>query len=290
MNISMHSGRFCPPGKSDHESTPGGSARRGGRRANDSGFTPAEIIIGVILLAILSTAVIAQALKLRQQAQDSAAMATIRSAVSAAQGVYAITLAGGTNNFAAEPSATATALGSDAATVAGKLAEQEPGLNFVAKATFNDIKDATPNVNRVWVDIPTTNLKVTGSQTIAGSNPKGFTPALHGLNAAVADNTNIRAGDLIRLGLVGASGSSFCAILVPDSSTGDVSGVGYQSVNETATLTGYGADCGLNNTADNQFHEMPNTIGTDPSIVAPNGAIAADGTGAYAASADVQET
>ena len=288
MSISMHSGRFRGPEKSDREHPPGGSARRGGRRANDSGFTPAEIIIGVILLAILSTAVIAQALKLRQQAQDSAAMATLRSAVSAARGVYSIVLPGGRNNFAADPAATAAAVNVTAARLKEKLEEQEPGIAFTDKTTFGKIKDRTPDVNVVWVDLPATNAKLAAAITSIDANPNGYST---GLRTALDVNTNIRAGDMIRLGLVAASGNSFCAILVQDSSNGQVSGIGYQSVNESATLAGFGADCGaVGALTSTGFKEMPNTPGTDPSLTGPSGEIKVDGTKAYGNGNAVKET
>ncbi|MDE0195580.1 MAG: hypothetical protein OXP08_08520 [bacterium] len=240
----------------------------------------------MILLAILSTAVIAQALKLRQQAQDSAAMATLRSAASAARGVYSITLPGGTNNFAADGTATAASLVgfSDVAAASAEAARlmqaQEPAINFIAKNTFGTIKGADPNVSKVWVHLPSAALESTAAITVGGSNPKGFSATTHGLATTVPDDTKIRAGDVIRIGLVGASGSSFCSILVQDSSNGAVSGEGHQSVNESATLAGWGADCGAFTSGNDIFEEMPGTTGTDPSLLAPNGKVQA-ATSAY---------
>ena len=118
-----------------------------------------------------------------------------------------------------------------------------------------------------------------------------------GLSTTIGANTKIRAGDLIRLGIKSASGSSFCAILVADSSNGSVSGVGYQSVDEQGTIDGSGADCGAKEayygvvtsgtapalthvcnatavttpgvTCEHQFKEMPGTTGTDTSLSRP---------------------
>ena len=133
----------------------GGPARRAGgttRTADDSGFTPAEIIIGVILLAILATSVVSQALELRQQAQDAAAQTTLRSAVSAARGTYSLTLPGGQNNFVAKNNLTSTASVISGATVnlrsqdgieaaaVDALSTQEPNINFV---TYGSLVPAT---------------------------------------------------------------------------------------------------------------------------------------------------
>ena len=249
------------------------------RPADDSGFTPAEIIIGVILLAILSTSVVAQALELRQQAQDAAAQTTLRSAVAAARGAYSLTLPGGQNNFIAM--ANMGNLSVDSAVQAAAVATlslQEPNINFVTYASQAAAMTAlastntgvlsymSPSTTTVWVHMPGTELSTSAQVSVSGTNPNKLTVGLLG---TIAAKTKIRAGNLIRLGIVGASGSSFCAILVADSSNGTVSGIGYQSVDEAATIGKNGADCGAAETGDNQFKEMPGTIGTDPSLSRP---------------------
>ena len=58
----------------------GGRAASDTDDADDAGFTPAEIIIGVILVGILATGVTIKAVQLMDQARDSAAQQTIRAA------------------------------------------------------------------------------------------------------------------------------------------------------------------------------------------------------------------
>ena len=255
--------------------------------ADDSGFTPAEIIIGVILLAILSTSVVAQALQLRQQAQDSAAQTTLRSAVTAARSLYALTLPGGQNNFVGVRAGATTLADfahnseAEAAAVAA-LAVQEPNIQFKAYSSLSftsgvsgRVQTLTPSTTTVWVQVPYNSQK-NGANPVSISqfNPNGFSPS-DGLIDTVPADVNIRPGDMIRLGIVSASGSSFCAILVADSSDGTVSGAGFQSVSEKSTQAGYGADCGAADSSVNtaatsaSFKEMPGTIGTDPSLSRP---------------------
>ena len=50
---------------------------------------------------------------------------------------------------------------------------------------------------------------------------------------------------MIWMGVVSASGSSFCVILVADSTAGAMTGEGYQAVDQAETQAGNGgADCG----------------------------------------------
>lgn len=264
--------------------------RRAGGAADDAGFTPAEIIIGVILVGILATGVTIKAVQMMEQARDSAAQSTLRTAAQAANGVFGIVLKGGTGNFAGLLVEADTTLGSklvglNGTAASGKYSEtviddaithlekQEPNVTFrnshESSPAFPDL-NAYPPDGAVWVEVNTARLKPTAAVTLAdaGKNPNKHDNRLGGASA-ISDKVAIRAGDLIRLGIVSAGGSTFCLVRVADSYDGIVSGDGWQAVNEKHTLAGMGADCGAEVADNEQFKEMPKTVGTDPTMSSP---------------------
>lgn len=101
-------------------------------------------------------------------------------------------------------------------------------------------------------------FKTTADVTPTQTNPNGSTRNI----TVIAQNTSITAGDLIRMGIVAATGNSFCVVLVSNDSHGRVTGEGWQAVNEALTQGGAGADCGTEG-ANSSFVEMPDTPGTD---------------------------
>ena len=279
-----------PPGCSGAalDGTPG---RRGGRAADDAGFTPAEIIIGVILVGILATGVTIKAVQMMDQARNSAAQTTLKTAASAAEGVFGIILKGGTSNYAGlnvdsagkllVNGTAATALYTDSVNKAmiENLNLQEPNITFLSTAdtTANQfptggLKDYAPD-GRVWTQVLGDKLETTSTVTLGGNNnPNRHQNRLYGSSPGVKA-TAVRAGELVRMGIVSSGGSSFCVIKVADSIGGIISGDGWQAVNEEQTLKGAGADCGMEKTPSttDEFKEMPGTVGTDPTLSSPTG-------------------
>lgn len=87
--------------------------------------------------------------------------------------------------------------------------------------------------------------------------------------ADVLANTTITAGDLLRLGVIAATGNSFCVILISNDSHGRVTREGWQATSEALTQAGKDADCGADvggetlSWDDKMFYAMPDTPGTD---------------------------
>ena len=254
----------------------GGRAASDTDDADDAGFTPAEIIIGVILVGILATGVTIKAVQLMDQARDSAAQQTIRAAIAAAQGVYAIILPGGQNNYAGVPASTFGSTGQTAKATSEsvkRLLEQAPNIDFIAKGATK-VSAWTNGAQSAWVVVNGETVDSGTALATLGTNPNG-----HGQDAAVAANTKIRPGDMIRMGVVSASGSSFCVVLVADSTSGIVTGEGYQAVDQAQTQANAGADCGAEETAvAHIFKQMPKIVGTDPSMSSPIGKPPLNGT------------
>ncbi|MDE0268999.1 MAG: hypothetical protein OXI96_08195 [Acidimicrobiaceae bacterium] len=242
---------------------------------NDQGFTPAEIIIGVILVAILATGVTVQAVKLMGRARDSAAQTTLRTAVAAAKAVYANMLPGGYNNYSGKAPVSGVIAGAAAAAVSS-LNLEEPSANFEDYDTYvgTDLGDTPPRPQAIWVHViadAAKELKRTGSDL----DFSGKTNANGNINsiADVPEDTTITAGDLVRMGVISATGNSYCVILVGNDSHGRVTGEGWQAASEALTQDDKGADCGVEavdtasytaNDGPAMFAEMPDTIGTDP--------------------------
>ena len=270
--VSVEAGRISRPGV-DGDAV---SASGGRGRADDAGFTPAEIIIGVILVGILATGVTIKAIQLMDRARDSAAQKTLRAADVAAQAAFSVMLPGGQSNYASQKltadnrlEATDKAYTEAAADLVIKaIQDQEPGISLKSKrgASAETALNAMASDGQVWVEVNNKTIKNTAAQTIAGTNPNGHSAR----TSTVALGVSIRAGEMIRLGIVAASGSTFCVISVADSSDGTISGDGWQAVNELLSIGGKGADCGADiSTADlvqKEFVEMPGTPGTDPSL------------------------
>ena len=278
MGIAVGSvavGQMCRLG-ADGESRDCGGGRS---RADDAGFTPAEIIIGVILVGILATGVTIKAIQLMDRARDSAAQKTLRAADVAAQAAFSVMLPGGQSNYAS------TALSNDgrlddtkdkdysedaANLVIAAIQDQEPGLSLKSfGTTANKLKTMRAD-GQVWVEANNATLKNGADATFSGSaNPNGHSAR----TTTVKNGVSIRAGEMIRMGIVAASGSTFCVISVADSSDGSISGDGWQAVNELLSLEADGADCGgdLSTDAldDAEFKEMPGTPGTDPNLSQP---------------------
>ena len=252
--------------------------RTAGECAADAGFTPAEIIIGVILVGILATGVTVKAVQLMDRARDSAAQKTLRSADVAAQAAFSVILPGGQSNFASKQlksnksidgSSNDYSSGANAAAMAA-LQAQEPGLQFTSyPVTGSDrLRNLTPD-GTVWLKLNNKEIANSAEQKLTGSNPNGHTPR----TKTVRGGLSIRAGEMIRMGIIAASGSTFCLITVADSSDGSVSGDGWQAVSELLTKSGKGADCGAElaqaTSDDAEFKEMPGTPGTDPALTQP---------------------
>ena len=273
---SVAEGQICRLG-ADGESRDCGSGRS---RADDAGFTPAEIIIGVILVGILATGVTIKAIQLMDRARDSAAQKTLRAADVAAQAAFSVMLPGGQSNYASTALSTNGRLddakdkdySEDAAKlVIEAIQDQEPGLSLKSKlvGTADTALTGMMSDGLVWVEVNNKTIKNTTADTFTGKNPNGHSAR----TSTVKANVSIRAGEMIRLGIVAASGSTFCVISVADSSDGSISGDGWQAVNELLSLGGDGADCGgdLSTEAlsDKEFAEMPGTPGTDPNLSQP---------------------
>ena len=258
-------------------------ARR--RRADDAGFTPAEIIIGVILVGILATGVTIKAIQLMDRARDSAAQKTLRAADVAAQAAFSVMLPGGQSNFASaaiqdgavdHKKTGAKAYSTDADTkVIKAIQDQEPGLSIKSFGITADALKGMASDGQVWIEV--NNIKISLSAAVtafSGANPNGHTAR----TTSLAKDLSIRPGEMIRMGIVAASGSTFCVITVADSSDGTISGDGWQAVEELPTLNGHGADCGADlseaDSADGEFKEMPGTPGTDPNLSQPIAAAA----------------
>ena len=251
--------------------------RSSGECAADAGFTPAEIIIGVILVGILATGVTVKAVQLMDRARDSAAQRTLRAADVAAQAAFSVILPGGQSNFASKQLKSNKSIDgssndySDGANgeAMAALQAQEPGLQFTSYTIVgvDGLKDLVPD-GTVWVEINNKEISNTTKQKLTGKNPNGHTRR----NTEVAKGVSIRAGEMIRLGIAAASGSTFCLISVADSSDGSLSGDGWQAVSELLTKDGRGADCGadfsVGTVSSDEFKEMPGTPGTDPRAVA----------------------
>ena len=225
-------------------------------------------------MAILATGVTVKAVQLMGRARDSAAQTTLRTAVAAAQAVYANMLPGGYNNYSGKAPVSGVIATANQAAV-DSLNLEEPGITFegVASTSYggtSGLTSLTPKPQTVWVDTiadadseleNTADVPATGGWTTStNKNPNTSGVAL----PAVLDDTAITAGDLVRLGVIAATGDSFCVILVGNDSHGRVSGEGWQATSEGARQGGYGADCGYNaGSATLEFHEMPKTAGTD---------------------------
>ena len=294
MGIAVGSvavGRMCRPG-ADGESRDCGSGRR---CADDAGFTPAEIIIGVILVGILATGVTIKAIQLMDRARDSAAQKTLRAADVAAQAAFSVMLPGGQSNYASTALKTTGTLDGTAVTnvytdaaanlVISAIQDQEPGLSLKSfGTTANKLKTMRAD-GQVWVEANNATLKNGADASFSGSaNPNGHSAR----TTTVKNGVSIRAGEMIRMGIVAASGSTFCVISVADSSDGSISGDGWQAVDELLTLSGTngsGADCGADvsttGTANAEFYEMPGTPGTDPNLSQPVSNLTGNKTGQY---------
>ena len=240
-----------------------------------------------------------------ESARNGAAQKTLRTALAAAGAVYGDVLIDGRSNYAGTktqskkiyggsgtptaPSAAFpdTTYTDDSASelAAVKLREKEPGLVFKDKAGFGILESTAPDASTVWVSVNSEDIKAASVGALTGTNPNG-----HQGDATNPDNTIIRAGELIRLGIISASGASFCVISVASSSDTRVTGEGYQSVSDTDTQRGAGADCGAETAATPAAHDtagtgatpwaqMPNTPGTDRTLSAkPSSLNTAPGT------------
>ena len=235
-------------------------------------------------------------------AADSVAQANLRIAERAARGVYALTLPEAQNNFAGVYG-TDSNVGGDAVDdtdlaaeqkAIESLSQQEPDISFVPWSSIGGAVEsvmsgmavgsrddttalsdartaAEPDNSTIWVQMPYNTTATSHIVTIDSLNTGALSedPLSDRLVDKIKANTRIRAGDVIRMGVVSTSGSSFCVIVVANSSNKSVSGVGYQSVSKEATVDGRGADCGAGSEGSDRFKEMPGTIGTDPYLREP---------------------
>ncbi|MDE0268423.1 MAG: hypothetical protein OXI96_05225, partial [Acidimicrobiaceae bacterium] len=203
------------------------------------------------------------------QAQDSRILSTLRSIVAAARVVYSTMLPGGYSNYALTVPDDAGNISNATSHSVDALTNAEPYVVFQDKASFGELatrrtRANTPNTVTVWVQVNETTLD-SGNNDIPitnHTNPNGSS----GNTTDIPANTEIQAGDLIRMGVISASGNSFCVIMVNNSSNNRVSGFGWQSVSAELTRAGYGADCGAEADPTSIWHEMPDTPGTDLSL------------------------
>lgn len=207
----------------------------------------------------------------------------LRTAAAAAYGVFAIILKGGMSNFAAEPvsdgrigGAVSAYDGRASRAAVEVLSQHEPGFVFQAKADYGDIAakaatirdDGAPEIPVVWVQVNGTQIDSGDSEiTLPDQTSNGQTRL-----TKVPPNTAIRPGDLIRLGIVTANGSSLCLVRVADSTDGTATGDGWQTADAASTAAGDGADCGSEAIGDNgasspeEYKEMPRTAGVEPTL------------------------
>ena len=230
-----------------------------------------SVVWGATLLLVAVTTSCSKTNNIQIQQQDSEALRTLRAAIAAAYAVYATMQPGGYNNFAGTvpdangdiPNATTKAL--DA------LKGEEPNIAFQDIASKMVRPNRAALLNIVWVHVNETILDSDNTDILLTNytNPNAFTRN----SSPIAASTHIRAGDLIRMGTISASGSSFCVILVADDSHARVSGEGWQAVSAELTQVGYGADCGAEADPTSIWHEMPDTPGTDLSLSITTGNI-----------------
>ena len=208
----------------------------------------------------------------------------LRAASSAANYAYGILLKSGSSNFAGTRLSSDRTINGAISPYDGKASEaaietltlQDPDLVFQTKTDYGSIANKaedivssrTPKKAIVWVQVNGTTIESGDSEiVIISSSPSEP-------NAVIAPNTAvIRSGDLIRLGVVTASGSSLCLIIVADSLGGYVSGDGWQFADAASTRAGHGADCGSEAISSNgassphEYKEMPRTAGTNSSLM-----------------------
>lgn len=122
-------------------------------------------------------------------------------------------------------------------------AQTTPRTAVAAGAVYSDMLPGGSTIIRI--------RNPTAILTLHAKNPNGHNTG--GREAKVLKNTTVTAGDLVRLGIIAASGNSFCVILVANDSHNRVSGEGWQAVNEAYTQGAAGADCGAEATAINSF-------------------------------------
>ncbi|MDE0268126.1 MAG: hypothetical protein OXI96_03695 [Acidimicrobiaceae bacterium] len=151
------------------------------KNTNDHDSTQVKTIIGVIVavmvVVILATIITLNSVQVRGPL-DRSPQATLRTAAAAAYSVYADTLSGGFHNFShqnpcpsgiiqdpcSSPTSDATAL------AVAALNEEEPGINFVDKATYGLLKDNPPRPHDVWVDTIVESLNTTPAAARAYSS------------------------------------------------------------------------------------------------------------------------
>ncbi|MDE0267746.1 MAG: hypothetical protein OXI96_01740 [Acidimicrobiaceae bacterium] len=203
------------------------------------------------------------------RARDSAAQTTLRTAVAAAQAVYANMLPGGYNNYSGKAPVSGVIAAANQASV-DSLNQEEPGITFETLTAYQStsLAGTAPKPQSVWVQTiadASTELKMPATAISAWTSSTNKNPNTPGVAMpAVAASTSITAGDLVRMGVIAATGDSFCVILIGNDSHGRVSGEGWQATSEGARQAGYGADCGAEaGSAALPFREMPKTPGTD---------------------------
>lgn len=230
-------------------------------------------VVSVILVVtiVLTATTISQVGKLgRPPPEHSTASTTIRTAIAAANIIYDTTLPGGKSNFAAQaPDSNGRISSGTAATyhrahddiAVNALQWEEPAIDFQTKDDYGSIASHPGSPFTVWVQINGTYTSPTAaiSPSQMGINPNGY----NNNSGGIPTHLIIQPAELIRMGVKTTSGDSFCVIIVADSSTGQVTGVGYQSISTEHTQAGFGADCGAEETDQNKWREMPNTPGTE---------------------------
>ena len=234
-------------------------------------FILGTVVTLVILSVSFATWTIRRSVESGIRPFEHSPVRTLRSALAAAQAVYDATiLPGDKSNFATQaPDSNGQISGGTAATyhrahddiVVDALKMEEPGITFQSKSDYGSIASHPGSPDTAWVQINGTS---TSPAAIIPPGELGINPNGYANNPReITTDLVIQPAQLIRMGVKATSGNSFCVIVVADSSTGQVTGTGYQTVSAEHTQAGFGADCGAEETDQNKWREMPNTPGTD---------------------------
>ena len=250
------------------------------QRAPDKGVTLQEVLIGIAIAAVLAAGSILIGARYIGQGQAASGRTTLQNAVLASEAVYARILPGGVRNW------TGDAIPAWAGTVTDP--DKREDLTLAAVENLNDLEESfrfipvLPGVSNCSAarvlgsasDRDATELKIPAPAS--SDNCVGVVADLDDLpERTIWVHVDIEAADVastgqvIRMGMQAADGSTMCLVSVKRGLGAGVAGRGWQAVDED-TSAATPADCGVFDTTDAaKAAESPGTSGTDSSLPEP---------------------